>query len=221
MAADLDFILEDRGARYIVRINQRLRGDELRADLYYLFEKIAKRAEKFVRDYTFKEGVLKYRTGDLSKAIQGSAAMVNRVPTFRVGVSRGRALRYAETQERGREIEPVRREMLAIPARGGPAVTAAREIHKFDGPRDFVQKTGQQLVFIPSKSGRVRGVLFRALDLKRAAKAGASIRSIQAVYILMDRVKIPAHYFLRDGLMLFLPLVINEITEFFEKRWED
>lgn len=127
---------------------------------------------------------LRVRAGTLRRSIKGEVRTVRGSLDVVVSAGRqrgGKALAYAQAQERGATIRPVRGRYLAIPLAGGPALTGAG-VPRFTSPRDVAG-----LVPFRSRSGR--------LLLVRFTPAG-----VEGWYLLHPGpVTITGKHYVRDG----------------------
>lgn len=172
------------------------------------------------------------RLGVLARSIVGDAELFDGVPSFRVGVLRGPALRYAGVQEEGTRdqnpdspyppIEPRDAKALAIPIGKGAVLPSGAS--RYESPRDYPGK----LRFIPFRGARIAvGALYDEEDLKRrkledfdaadashAHSKGLSLDNLRPAYLLVRRTSIKAGHFLRGGMDAGLPAVQTELAEF-------
>ncbi len=164
---------------------------------------------------------LERRTGTLARSVLPQSERLAGVPALRVGIFRGPALRYAGVQEfgtRGKEptspypdIVPKRAKALAIPARGGRALTPAG-VDRFGGPTKYPGT----LRFIPFRRGIAVGALYDERDLKRAPKdedGNLSLDQIKAVYLLLRKVSIKGKHYLRTGALAYLPRLAGAMAK--------
>ena len=139
------------------------------------------------------------RSGNLARSVVGHSVRVGGVPGLRVGVFRGPSLRYARKLEVGGTIKPKKAQALSIPLQGGKAVTRSG-VTKF-GPRDFPGT----LTFIPFRNPRnAVGVLIDE-TARQMLRSGASLSEVQAQYLLVKQVRIPAFRWLRKGMTSYIP----------------
>lgn len=168
--------------------------------------------------------VLGRRTGALARSMVGTTERFDGIPGMRVGVFRGPALIYAGIQEfgtRGLEsdspfdtIRPKKAKALAFPPEGSPALTNAG-VSRFASPRDFPES----LRFVPFRKGVVVGGLFEEARLKleqARLEPGQTIdlSKLQAVYILISQLDLPAREYLKKGMLDFLPRVAADLAAF-------
>lgn len=224
----ISLVLDNKSSQVLIKFDQSMDSRRLRSELLEVFRTLAKRAEKFVKQYVRDTSGLVRRSGELLRAITANARFVSQVPQFRVGIFRGPALKYAAHQEWGTDdlnpnspyppIVPKRRRTLAWPVPGGPATTPGGT-PRYRGPRHYEINTGDMLGFIPWKGETAVGGLYNLKDIQQARRKGWSLRNIQVVYVLLKRTSLPPHWYLRDSMKQFLPQVSDAILAWVRKRW--
>ncbi|MEE8164383.1 MAG: hypothetical protein V3T64_02335 [Myxococcota bacterium] len=231
MALTFSIELDPEGNR-LLRDLERVSGSEFVAGkLLEFLEREAQLLAGFIVKNFLSGQVLARRTGELARSIVGKAERFEGgLPGIRVGVFRGPALVYAGVQEfgtRGLEpdspfdtIRPVKAKALAFPPEGSPALTGAG-VNRFPSPLDFPEK----LRFIPFRKGVVVGGLFREADLRGTGAdtdrdsfaERPSLANLQAVYLLITQLDLPAREYLKRGAQEFLPQIASDLAEFLAK----
>lgn len=218
MDSILRFELSASTKKYFQAAEKEFGRDALYAGIERFFDKQASRGATRIASTQLSGQVLKTRSGNLKKEVIGRGLRVNGVPAMRVGIFRGPALRYAGVQEYGTKgknpsspyptITPKKAKSLAIPLDGGPAVHPSG-VAKYDSPRDFPGG----LHFVPFRRGVAIGALYPESEIERL-KGGLSLRDLQAAYLLVTKVDIKPHFFLRTGFEKFLPEVSKELGKY-------
>lgn len=183
---------------------------------------------------TAQNRLLHVRSGALSKSIASIASERDGAATIETGTIKGAASGYFAVQELGTQgknpaspiptIRPVKGKALAIPI--GPALTDAG-LPRYTSPRQYPVP----LDFRPINRGNVIGLLVDESDKSSAAieqrRARASKKGSkgfipgvlgkqatlgEVAYILVKKVDIPAHYFVRDGFFRALPPALDRLA---------
>lgn len=202
------FTLSAAGKKRINSLISMLGRDQLFRQLDGLFHKHSLIAAGHVSRTMLSGQRLKRRTGSLARSITGTGLRVDGVPAMRVGIFRGPALKYAGVQEFGTKgknpespyptIRPKKGKALAMPLE--PALTPAG-VERYGGPRNFPGG----LHFIPFRnSGVAIGALYSPAEYTIAKSFG--LREAKAAYLLLKKIDIPPHWYLRDGFRNYLPL---------------
>lgn len=175
--------------------------------IYNIIEKFFEKRALFVAGFISKNFLsgqrLKRRTGALARSITGRGIRIGGLPAMRVGIFKGPALAYAQAQEKGATIKPVKAKALAIPQK---LVLTAAGVDKYGGPRNYPG----ELRFVPFRgSGIAVGGLYPAEELSK----GVTLREAKIAYLLVTQVKIKPKNFLRDGLRETLPETASLLAE--------
>lgn len=202
--------LTEQGERALALLQRRFRRSALLEQLSAFFDREAPRvAGRIVRDMLSGQRLAR-RTGNLARSVEGRSDSHRGLPGMRIGIFRGPALPYAAIQEFGGTIRPRRARALAVPARGGPALTPAG-VDRFGGPRGYPG----ELKFIPfRRSGVAVGMLADAEQIRQArrrSRGAPSLADIDAVYLLLRKVQLRGKHYLRDGVQNQLPAIIAEL----------
>lgn len=237
---EVQFQYDKAEAAAVDRTIRRLQGEELKTGLDKLFVQLGNKAARYVRRTQLHFQTLRERSGQLSQAIEGRSERVGTEPAIRVGVFGGPALKYAGPQEEGTQgknpespyktIRPVAGKALAIPV--GHALDSMGVPVCPGGPRGWPRP----LHYIPFKkrTGGAFGGLFDdspagARTMKYAPHALANARGESLygsefretlVYLLVSKVEIPPHWYLRNGVNEFMPQVINSVAAFLRRTAE-
>lgn len=172
-------------------------------------QRLASRTAGFVIKTSLSGQRLNRRTGALARSTTGQLVNQAGLPAIQVGVFRGPALVYAGIQEEGGVIEPKNAKALAIPQE--PALTAAG-VDRFGGPRN----APFDLRFLPFRgSGVAVGKLVSAAAAESFEAAGQSPYEAQAIYLLVERVTIPASKWLSAAVIEYLPTIATEVANIF------
>ena len=199
----IELSLTKESLAYIDCLLEHLGKERLYGEIDRFFDRQSSIVARKVTVSAFR-GLLKTRTGNLSRSILGRGERLAGVPALRIGIFRGPALRYAGVQEFGTKgknpdspydtIKPKKAKALAIPE--GKALTPAG-VPRFESPRGYPG----QLRFIPFRRGIAVGALYDEKDVARAEKKGVlNLDDIKKVYLLLRRVDIAPKHYLLDGL---------------------
>lgn len=213
-------VLTAESEKMMIQVERKLTTKALFQEILRLFDKLGPKAAGFIAKKQLSGQNLRRRTGELARAMFGKGEMIHGIPALRVGIFKGPALKYAGAHEEGKIIKPKGAKALAVPTvqagsrvRGpigsGRAVTAAG-VTRF-GPRQYPG----DLVFIPIRRGKLVGLLVDPADLPDAGMN--DIRRIQATYLLLRSIKIPARHPIRRGLRAFLPQIVKELGSLFRE----
>lgn len=215
----IKFNLTEATKKYLLAAEKEFGREPLYIGIERFFDRQASRGATRIADTQLSGQVLKTRSGNLKRSVVGRGLRVNAVPAMRVGILRGPALRYAGVQEYGTQgknpsspyptIRPKRAKALAIPLDEGPAVYPSG-VARYDSPRDFPGG----LHFIPFRRGVAVGALYPESEIQRLHSGGLTLRDIQAAYLLVTKVDIKPHFFLRKGFEKFLPEVAKELGKY-------
>jgi hypothetical protein len=202
--------LESKSVTAVARLRNAFLPAGVTQGLFQLFNKLGSRAAGYVVKQFLSGDPLHRRTGLLAASVVGDAIMVGNVPAMRVGVFRGPALRYALIQERGGTVLPVNAKALAMPVNA--ALTPAG-VARWPGPREYPGK----LQFIPWRKGggNAIGGLY---DVAQLAAYRKNFSALRPLYVLLRQAKIPAHWYLRNGMQQFIPTVASELLAFLKAR---
>jgi len=208
--------LDAKSKATLKRLQESHDPDVLREGLVEFFSKQAMFAAASIQKNQLSGQKVGVRTGQLRASITGRGELVGRVPALRVGVFRGPAIKYAGVQEYGTRgknpnspfdtIRPKSGRALAVPV--GKALTPAG-VARFPSMRDFpeplVPITGAGI-----SKGRFIGVLVTQASIDGAA-AGAPIRELDVVALLLSAVDIAPKWYLRDGFNEFMPTLVKRL----------
>ena len=186
-----------------------------------LFEKLSSTAAGYISKQYLAGGRLNIRSGMLARSVAGKGVQRRGVPGLQVGIFRGPALKYAGVQEYGTKrynasspydtLRPKNGRALAMPI--NDSLTAAGVSRYKSARRD-----PRKMTFIPfKKNGNVIGALYRTMVLRRLRKQKGdnfSLRDLKASYLLLKQVDIPPHWYLRDGMDEYLPIIGAELSRF-------
>lgn len=217
--SSVTFTLSKTGKKNLDRLSEILGRNKLFGLLDKFFHKHSLIAASHISKTMLSGQRLRRRTGGLAKSVTGTGLRVDGIPAMRVGIFRGPALKYAGVQELGTKgknpsspydtIRPKKGKSLSIPL--DPVLTGTG-VDKYGGPRGFPG----ELHFIPfRKSGIAVGALFDDAEYKIAKTFG--LREAKAAYLLVKKVDIPAHFYLRDGFRNYLPLFVKELEAYLKQ----
>lgn len=218
MSNEVSIQLTPESKAYLARLSHMFGRDTLLKRIYQFFIPASAAAAGHVVKTQLSGQALQRRSGILARSMMGEAVMYKGLPGFRVGVFRGPALRYAATQEYGTKgenpqspiptIVPRRTKTLGIPV--GPALTDAG-VARFASPRDYPVK----LKFIPfRKSGVAVGGFFEESSIPKHPPMGWTLKQARMAYLLVSKTDIKPHWYIRKGVMDYLPKVAQELSVF-------
>jgi hypothetical protein len=225
----LEFAKEDRA--FVEGLLKSTLPEVVVVGIARLFQRMAPRAARSIvrtelsSPYSFRGPgstleKIRRRSGTLARSVEGIAQMRDGIPSLRVGVFRGPALRYAGIQRFGTKgknpaspydtIRPRNARFLAVPMK---PVLQFNGVEKYPGgPRSYPKK----LVFIPFRSGgKVAGALYDAqelLEARRRAGGEVSLRDVQALYLLMRSVDLRPWFYLEIGLRKWMPELVRAVA---------
>ena len=185
----------------IDRMMKRISVEAVRAAVGIAFQRGATKVGGFIAKNFLSGQVLRRRTGNLARSVEGVYEVSDGLPRLRVGVFKSPARNYARIQEFGGIIKPVKAKSLAVPV-GAGAITPAG-VPKYASPREYPG----ELQYIPINRGNVAAIL---VDPQEKSKAEGE--SMKATYLLLRRVRVKARPFLRPGVMAFLPELTAEVS---------
>lgn len=221
----LTFKVSDRSRSFLRSLDD-LDRDKVFKALDKFFDQQGSLVAGFITTNFLSGQLLGRRTGALARSVIGRSVRLNGVPGLRVGVFRGPALAYARIHAEGGTIKPRKAKALAVPVKGGPALTAAG-VERYGGPRNFPGG----LKFIPFRgSGIAVGALYRPKDLERirgargagrdsggkftSAHSASSLRNVKAAYLLLRRVFVKKKDWLNRGFRDYLPTLGFRLEQF-------
>lgn len=202
--------LTGQGGKLLERLARRSTAGELFSVIeQFMLSRQSRLAGFVVRSWNRKGNT---RTGSLVRSIDAAVFRDEAgLPALEVGVLRGPAQKYAGIQEHGtksenpdspypRFITPKKGKALAMPV--GDALTPAG-VARYEGPRNYPE----ELTFIPIQRGDVAGRLVLTSDIEaaRALEGEIDYSTIESLYILLYRARIPAKFYIRDGVRRFMP----------------
>lgn len=185
----------------IERLLKRISVESVRAAVSTAFQRGATKVGGFIAKRFLSGQVLRRRTGNLARSVEGIYEVSDGLPRLRVGVFKAPARNYARIQEFGGTITPKKAKSLAVPV-GAGAVTPAG-VSKYASPRQYPG----ELQYIPINRGNVAGILVDSKEKSRAQEG-----RMKATYLLLRRVKVKARPFLRPGVMAYLPELTEEVS---------
>jgi len=192
---------EDAVLISIDTLRERISAEVIRAAVESAFQRGATKIGGFIAKRFLSGQVLRRRTGNLARSVEGVYEIVDGLPSIRVGVFRSPARAYARIHELGGTITPKKAKSLAVPV-GAGAVTPAG-VSKYASPRQYPG----DLQYISINRGNVVGILVDPKE-KRKEQEGR----MKATYLLLRRVKVKARPFLRPGVMAYLPELAKEVS---------
>ena len=200
--ADTELIINlDEVRIQIDRMMKRISVEAVRAAVGIAFQRGATKVGGFIAKKFLSGQVLRRRTGNLARSVEGIYEVSEGLPRLRVGVFKSPARNYARIQEFGGTITPKKAKSLAVPV-GARAITPAG-VAKYASPREYPG----DLQYIPINRGNVVAIL---VDPKEKRKAQGE--RMKATYLLLRRVRVKARPFLRPGVMAFLPELTAEVS---------
>lgn len=196
-------------------------GAEVLKGILKLFEKVSSAAAGYVTKNYLTGQRLNIRSGMLARSVVGKGVKRKGVPGIQVGIFRGPALKYAGVQEYGTKrynayspydtIRPKNGKALAMPI--NDSLTAAG-VSRYRSAKTDPRK----MTFIPfKKNANIVGALYRTVVLKRIRKQKGSaftLHDLKASYLLLKQVDVAPHWYLRDGMQEYLPVIGAELSRY-------
>ena len=192
---------EDEVKIQIDRMMKTISVEMVRLAVSISFRQASTKIGGFIAKKFLSGQVLRRRTGNLARSVEGRYEEVDGLPIIRVGVFRSPAREYAKIHEFGGVIKPKKARSLAVPV-GSKAVTPAG-VPRYASPREYPG----ELQFIPILRGNVVGIL---VDPKERRKADEG--RMKATYLLLRRVKVKPRPYLRPGVMAYLPELVKDVN---------
>jgi len=171
----------------------RRRPAELTAAIEQGLKQAGHVAAGVVIDKVLSGQVLKRRHGDLARAVASRAEGSGLDTIAYVGVTKGRATKYAAKLERGGIIRPDTKQFLAVPLKA--ALTATGRPRYPRGP-----KSVPGLFLITSRAGN-----------KLLVRKTGDGRAFTPMYVLKTSVRIPKFKWLTRGMKLARPAVTRTL----------
>jgi hypothetical protein len=217
MAAPITLTLTPKSAALLKALKKGKAPKEVFKAVFDLFDKQAKVLAGRVVSSALSGQLVNRRSGELARSIIGKAEIIGGLPSIRVGIFRGPALRYAGVQEYGTKgknpespydtIRPKNAKALAIPL--DPVLTPAG-VPKISGPRAYKEAFGVDLRFVPFRnSGIAIGALYPANKFK---KNGDFFANAKAAYLLLRQADIEPKHYMKKTLTKYLPTIARELA---------
>jgi len=171
-------------------------------------------AGRIVKNYLSGQR-LNRQTGSLARSIAHDVQEYRGLPSLRIGIFRGPALKYAAVQEYGTKSKNSKSPIKDITPKNGKALAWPINAPG-KTPKDFDDSK-----FIPYRRGTIAiGALYDAKKLKKLRQADPenfSLREIQPLFVLLRKLAIEPKYYLRDGVKENVPVIAKELAQAIKK----